>query len=112
MAVAEYKPTTYRIEPTVKAGLKTLSELTKISQNELVNDALKRYVTIRSGELASGFEVTAKKLRAFQKANPNNDKAIASFAKIEASVSYDPAEGIPFDEDLEEQSIVRTIVDG
>lgn len=110
MAVAEYKPTTYRIEPTVKAGLETLSKLTKMSQNDLVNDALKRYVGVRSGELAFDFEETAQKLRAYQKANPDHKKAIASFSKIEASIDYDPAEGVLFDE--KKQSIVRTIIDG
>ncbi len=96
MAVAEIKPTTFRIDPTVRAGLKHLSEVLDKRQNELVNEALKEYVARRSKVLASELEGTAKRLRAYNQADPNFEAAIKAVSKAEGLAKNDPAEGTVF----------------
>lgn len=94
MLAAKIKPTTFRIEPTVKAGLERLGKLLHMPQNDLVNDALKEYVDRRSGQLADELENTAKNLRAFQLADPDFEKSITAFAEDESrNAAHDPAEG-------------------
>jgi len=109
MAVAEIKPTTFRIEPGVRAGLKHLSEVLDKRQNELVNEALKEYVARRSKLLARELEETAKRLRAYNDADPDFEKAIKAASKSEGFTKNDPAEGIVF---KQTKSRVRGHLDG
>jgi len=97
---------TYRIDPTVKAGLEHLSEVTKRSQNDLVNDALKEYVSSQSIALASEYKETARRLKAYRMKDPKFDKVIAATAKAEAKGYNDPAEGVVVEQDTEESSLV------
>jgi hypothetical protein len=104
--------TSFRLDSSVKTALKHLSELTKTSQNEIANAALRQYVVVQSGKLASDLEETARKLRSYQSHDPDFERSIEAFAAAEASVDYDPAQGETFEENPQSGSIVRTLVDG
>ncbi len=112
MLAAKIKPTTFRIEPTIKAGLERLGKLLHTPQNDLVNDALKEYVERRSGQLADELEETAKNLRAFQLSDPDFEKSIAAFARDEArNAAHDPAEGrFVVRQQGQDASLVRTLL--
>lgn len=87
--------TTIRLIPQVQTALQNLSEATKRPMNKLVNEAVARYVEERSQAEAQELEALAVKLRAYRKFDPDDSKAIAAFAKAEASVGDkdDPAQG-------------------
>jgi len=93
MAVAEIRPTTFRIDPAIRARLKYLSEVLGKRQNELVNEALKEYVARRSELLARELEKTAKRLRAYNQADPDFDAVIKATSQAEGQAKKDPAEG-------------------
>ena len=112
MPSAEIKPTTFRLEPTLKAGLKQLSKATKTSQNDLVNFALKEYVGRQSALVASQLEATAKKLKSYRLTDPGFKKAILDTAKAENAGFHDPAQGVLVEEEQEKQSLVRDILHG
>ncbi|HEV2853645.1 MAG TPA: hypothetical protein VHC97_12655 [Thermoanaerobaculia bacterium] len=87
------KATTYRIDPTVQAGLSLLSKILGRPQNQLVNEAVRDFVARRSKEVELDLEATLESLRAYRKSDPNFERAIADYVDAEASLKEDPAEG-------------------
>jgi predicted transcriptional regulator len=87
------KATTYRIDPTVQAGLSTLSKVLGRPQNQLVNEAVRDFVARRVQQVEQDLEATLESLRAYRKSDPNFDRAIADYVDAEASLRDDPAEG-------------------
>jgi predicted DNA-binding protein len=88
------KATTFRLEPTLQAGLENLSKILKRPMNQLVNEALKDYVSRRSRAAEKDLQVALGTLRAYRRRDPNFKEAIAAAAKAEAQyVNSDPVEG-------------------
>ena len=88
------KATTFRIEPTVQAGLENLSRVLKRPMNQLVNEAVKDFVRRRSREVERNLESTLASLRAYRERDPDFEQAVAAFAKAEGQYAKeDPAEG-------------------
>lgn len=87
------KATTYRIDPTVQAGLATLSKILGRPQNQLVNEAVRDFVARRSEEVEADLEATLESLRACRKSDPAFERAITDYVDAEASLKEDPAEG-------------------
>jgi|SRR6185436_9424939 len=87
------KATTYRIDPTVQAGLSLLSKVLGRPQNQLVNEAVRDFVARRSKEVESDLEATLESLRAYRKRDPNFERAITDYVDAEASLKEDPVEG-------------------
>ncbi len=99
VARAAPKATTFRLEPTLQAGLTVLAQLTKKPLNRLVNEAVQSFIEKRSHEVEADLEAALKRLRAARKNNPNFESAIARFAEVEASLSKgDPVEGRPVED--------------
>jgi hypothetical protein len=87
------KATTYRIDPVVQAALVTLSKVLGKPQNQLVNEAVRDFVAIRSRQVEMDLEVTLESLRAYRKSDPKFERALADYVDAEASLKDDPAEG-------------------
>jgi hypothetical protein len=98
------KASTFRIEPTVQAGLENLSRVLKRPMNQLVNEAVKDFVRRRSREVERNLESTLASLRAYRERDPDFERAIAAFARAEARYGKeDSAEG---------EVVVGKLVDG
>lgn len=52
------KPTTFRLDPEIQAGLTLLSELRGMSQNQLVNEAVRELIARRAREVVIDLEST------------------------------------------------------
>lgn len=89
----ERSATTFRIDPTVKAGLTKLSKLTRKSLNQLANDAIKEFVARRTLEVERELEATLDELRAYRRSDPDFERAIEAVVQAEATATHDPAEG-------------------
>ena len=88
------KATTFRIEPTLQKGLENLSRILKRPMNQLVNEALKDYVSRRSRAAEDDLKDTLATLRAYRRRDPNFKDAIVAAAKAEAQYAQsDPVEG-------------------
>jgi predicted transcriptional regulator len=87
------KATTFRIDPTVQAGLLTLSRVLGRPLNQLVNEAVRDFVAKRSQEVETDLEATLESLRAYRKSDPGFERAIADYVDAEASLKEDPTEG-------------------
>lgn len=88
------KATTFRLEPNLQQGLETLSKILKRPMNQLVNEALKDYVSRRSQEVEQEIKVTLAALRAYRRRDPGFKQAIAAAATAEAQhAKSDPVEG-------------------
>lgn len=87
------KATTFRIDPTVQAGLSTLSKVLGRPLNQLVNEAVRDFVARRTKEVERDLEATLEALRAYRESDPNFERAIADYVDAEASLKEDPAEG-------------------
>jgi predicted transcriptional regulator len=85
--------TTIRLDPEVKARLSKLSELTDKSINDLTNEALQKFIESHSMELEKELEATLERVRAVRRPDPDFKRGIAAFAKAEAALENDPAEG-------------------
>ena len=89
-----HKATTVRIEPTLQQGLETLSKVLKRPMNQLVNEALKDYVSRRSHEVEQDLKETLTALRAYRRRDPHFTVSIAAAAKAEAQFGHsDPLDG-------------------
>jgi predicted transcriptional regulator len=88
------KATTFRIEPPVQAALEMLSKILKRPMNQLVNEAVKDYVSRRSEQVEHDLEATLAALRAYRERDPDFETAIAGVAEAEARFADDdPAQG-------------------
>jgi len=87
---------TLRIDPEERAALKILSKLERRPINQLLNDAIKSYLS-RKGRKERSLETDLRRLDAYRKKDPKFRRAITKFAEAEATVK-DPLEGQPFEE--------------
>jgi predicted DNA-binding protein len=84
------------MEPEERSALENLSKVEGRPINQLLNEAIKSYLS-RRGRKERSFEANLAKLRAYRMRDPGFQKAIAAFAKAEASLK-DPLEGEPIEE--------------
>lgn len=86
--------TTIRLEPKAQAALQNLSKVTKRPMNKLVNEAITAFVGHRSRAVEKELEDMVASLRAYRTSDPDDEKAIAAFAKAETTTTQaDPVEG-------------------
>jgi len=102
------KATTFRLEPTLQEGLEQLSKVLKRPMNQLVNEALKDYVSRRSLAVEQDLEATLATLRAYRRRDPSFKEAITGAAKAEARYAKnDPVEGEVVIGDIVEGELVE-----
>jgi hypothetical protein len=90
------KASTFRIEPSVQAGLENLSRVLKRPMNQLVNEAVRDYVRRRNAEVERKLESTLASLRAYREQDPDVERAIAAVATADVRHSQEgPGEGAP-----------------
>lgn len=88
------KATTVRLEPILQEGLEQLSKALKRPMNQLVNEALRDFVSRRSHEMEQDLAKTLASLRAYHRRDPKFKRAIAAAAQAEAQHGReDPVEG-------------------
>ena len=99
-------PFTLRIDVAERSALQHLSKVEGRPINQLLNEAIKLYLT-RPGRRERSLEANLAKLRAYRKQDPGFKKAMAAFVEAEATLE-DPVEGKPVEgssvEDLLKQA--------
>ena len=85
--------TTFRLDGDLQAALVTLSKLMRKTQNQLVNEAVRELVVRRSREVEVDLGATLAALRAYRERDPRHEEAIVGYAREEAALESDPAEG-------------------
>lgn len=94
VAAQTRRATTFRLDPPVQAGLTLLQGLLGQPMNRLVNEAVRRFVELRTGEVEGQLEQVLERVRAYRKSDPAFQKAIAEFVDAEATYgATDPVEG-------------------
>lgn len=88
------KATTFRLDPEVQAGLAMLSEVEGRPQNQLVNEAVRQWLSTRTGEVVVDLESTLARLRVYRLNDPTGGKSMAEAMEAEAAVERDPATGV------------------
>ena len=92
----ERKTLTLRLPPKLYSALSTLSGVAHRSMNDLISEAVQRFVITESEAQARDMEKTLERLRTYRESDPNFKKALAEFFEVE--VKYDdPLEGEPYD---------------
>ena len=84
---------TLRIDSQERAALENLSKIEGRPVNQLLNEAIKSYLS-RRGRKEHSLEANLAGLRAYRKQDPGFQRAIASFVEAEANLE-DPVEGEP-----------------
>ena len=87
---------TLRIDAEERAALKILSKIERRPINQLLNEAIKTYLSRKSRKERS-LESDLQRLEAYRKKDPKFRRAIAKFVEAEVTVT-DPLEGEPFEE--------------
>ena len=88
-------PFTLRIDPDERAALENLSKIERRPINQLLNEAIKLYLS-RRGQKERGLEANLAGLRAYRERDPGFRHAIKAFVDAEAS-EKDPVEGQAFE---------------
>jgi len=88
-------PFTLRIDAEERIALKNLSKVEGRPVNQLLNEAIKSYLS-RRGRRERSLEANLAGLRAYRKQDPRFQRAIAAFVEAEASLE-DPLEGEPIE---------------
>src|SRR5713226_2446647 len=110
---APRKATTFRLAPLYQESLKLLGQLKKMPLNQMVNEAVGEYIETRSAEVEADLEETLRRLKAYRKADPNFESAIAKFAEAEAVMAdEDPVEGKAAPAAGPAQRVVRELLRG
>jgi hypothetical protein len=86
-------PFTLRIDQEERTALEHLSELEGRPINQLLNEAIKRYLSQQNPKEAS-LERNLSALQKYRKRDPGFERAIAAFVDAEARLE-DPLEGKP-----------------
>src|SRR5580700_9532847 len=86
-------PFTLRIDAKERVALENLSKIEKRPINQLLNEAIKLYLS-RKGQKESSLEANLTALRAYRKQDPEFRRAIDAFVEAEAT-QKDPLEGEP-----------------
>jgi hypothetical protein len=84
-------PFTLRIDAEERAALESLSKIEGRPINQLLNEAIKSYLS-RRREKERSLEANLAGLRAYRKRDPGFERAIAALVEAEASLE-DPLEG-------------------
>ena len=85
---------TLQLPPKLYDALSTLSSTTHRSMNDLISEAVQRFVITESE--ARDMEKILERLRAYRESDPDFKKALAEF--VETEVRYDdPLEGESYD---------------
>jgi hypothetical protein len=84
-------PFTLRMDQEERAALQAQSKIEGRPINQLLNDAIKNYLSQRTPKERT-LEANLAKLRAYRKKDPGFDRAVAAFVEAEASLD-DPLEG-------------------
>src|SRR5947209_14436951 len=82
---------TLRIDPEERYALENLSKIEGRPINQLLNEAIKGYLS-RKGQRERSLEATLASLRDYRKHDPGFQRGIAAFVEVEASIE-DPLEG-------------------
>lgn len=91
------KASTFRLHEDVQAGLDLISQLRHRPKNKLVNEAVAEYVTRHALQTEDELQTILKRVKTYQKSDPDFTRAIAAFAAAEATYGKDadPMEGHP-----------------
>jgi hypothetical protein len=84
-------PFTLRIDVEERAALENLSKIEGRPVNQLLNDAIKSFLS-RRGPKERSLETTIARLRAYRERDPGFQSAIAAFVVSEATLD-DPLKG-------------------
>lgn len=84
-------PFTLRIDAQERAALESLSKIEGRPVNQLLNEAVKSFLS-RRGPKELTLETTLAQLRAYRERDPGFQRAIAAFVESEATLD-DPLEG-------------------
>lgn len=87
---------TLRIGVEERNALKNLSKIERRPINQILNEAIKSYLS-RRGQQERSLEASLADLKAYRKKDPGYRNAIAAFVEAEATLK-DPLEGEPFEE--------------
>ncbi len=96
---------TLRIDPPERAALKNLSKVLHRPMNQLLNEAIKIYLS-QQGQQESELEASLEKLKAYRRKDPSFKKAIARIVDAEIS-NPDPAEGKPVEGEIIDGKLVE-----
>ena len=88
------KATTFRLDPEVQAALSVLSDVQGRPQNQLVNEAVRAWVSMRARDVEVDLESTLTRLRAHRLDDSTGAASMATAMRAEAAVEDDPAEGV------------------
>ncbi len=89
-----------------RAALKHLSKVEGRPINQLLNEAIKSYLS-RRGQKERSLEANLAGLKAYRKRDPGFENAIATFVEAEATLE-DPLEGEPIEGQFVEGQFKRT----
>ncbi len=91
------KASTFRLHEDLQAGLDLISQLQHRPKNKLVNEAVAEYVTRHALQTEDELRSVLKRVKTYQKSDPDFTSAIAAFAQAEAThgKDSDPMEGRP-----------------
>jgi hypothetical protein len=84
-------PFTLRIDAEARAALENLSKIEGRPMNQLLNEAIKTFLS-RRGPKERSLETTLARLRAYRENDPELQRATAAFVESEATLD-DPLEG-------------------
>jgi predicted transcriptional regulator len=86
--------TTIRLDPKLKVRLDGLRRLVKRPVNQLVNEAVARFIDQRAAEVGADLERALESVKALRARDPKFEGAIARFVEAEATLGgNDPVEG-------------------
>ncbi len=93
------KNLTIRVDKALYNRLNTLKKVVKVSINQLVCEAVDKYVAERSLLAAQELQEIAKQLRSYRDSDLDLKKSLQSFAEAEGQCQNDPLEGEVVDTD-------------
>ncbi len=89
----DLKPVTFQMDKAERIALETISETEGRSMGQLLNEAVKCYLS-RWNQKEAGLHTTLKNLQQYRKKNAGFQQAIAELVQAEATLN-DPLEGEP-----------------
>ena len=98
-----------RLPENLYNALSTLSGVAERSMNDLISEAVQKFVITESEAQAQDMEKTLERLRAYRASNPDLKEAYAEF--VEAEVAFDdPLEGEPYEIESPVRSKVQSLL--
>ena len=109
VSIMARKPFTFRLSDDLHQSLTALSKTVDRSMNDLVSDAVMRFVSIETELAARDVEATLAKLRAYRAADPRFEKAIDAYVDAELGQG-DSLEGEVYETEGTVRSKVRDLL--